>query len=199
LFVIAYSFTIGSWSLGIGDPSLMGWFTVFSYYFTASICFLKMFSQRVRQHKQEWIFWGIICFSMVVLGIIKQFNLLTAMTEIGRIIARSHAWIEQRSIVQAWTMAIVGVIFLITMIRVLQIPVLANHSITIVGLIYLLIFVIFRGISLHQFEVVLNYEILGARINWIAELIGIYCICLSIFLYPKPIHRKYNDSEYSSQ
>jgi hypothetical protein len=107
LFGIAYSFTIGSWSPGIGDPSLMGWFTVFSYYFTASICFLKMFSKRVRQQKQALIFWGIICFSMVVLGMIKQFNLLTAMTEIGRIIARSDGWIGQRAIIQVWAMIIV--------------------------------------------------------------------------------------------
>ena len=184
MFVTADNFKIGSWSPAIGDSSLMGWFTVFSYYLTASICFLKMFSQLVRQHKQECIFWGIICFSMIVLGMIKQFNLLTAIAEIVRFITRSHGWIEQRRIVQAWTMAIVGVIFLITMIRVLQIPVLASHSITIVGLVYLLIFVIFRGISFHQFEVVLDYEILGARINWIAELIGIYIICLSIFLCP---------------
>jgi hypothetical protein len=124
---------------------------------------------------------------MVILGMIKQFNLLTAITEIGRVIARSDAWMEQRRIVQASAMVIVGVIFLITMIRILQIPFLENHSITVVGLGYLLIFVIFRGISLHQFGVVLNYEIFGARINWIAELIGIYCICLSVFLYPKPI------------
>lgn len=185
MFVIADSSTIGSWSPGIGDPSLMGWFTVFSYYFTASICFLKMFSKRVRQRKQEGLFWGIICLNMVVLGMIKQFNLLTAITEIGRIIARSDGWIEQRFIFQAWAIAIIGIIFLITMIRVLKIPFVANHSITIVGLFYLLIFVIFRGISLHQFDVVLNYEILGARINWTAELIGIYWICLSSFLYPK--------------
>ncbi|MEN6375209.1 MAG: hypothetical protein ABFD75_10590 [Smithella sp.] len=48
-------------------------------------------------------------------------------------------------------------------------------------LVVLILFVGLRAISLHQFGTVLNYEIWGARINWIAELFGIYWICLAIF------------------
>jgi hypothetical protein len=52
------------------------------------------------------------------------------------------------------------------------------------GLAYLILFVVFRGISLHPFGMILNCKILGARVNWIAELAGIYWIGLSIF-WPK--------------
>jgi len=49
------------------------------------------------------------------------------------------------------------------------------------GLVYLVLFVGLRAISLHQFGAVLGWEIWGIRINWIAELFGIYWICFAIF------------------
>jgi uncharacterized membrane protein len=157
----------------------MGWFTVYSYYLTAGVCLLKLI--RERRHKPEWIFWGIICFGMVLLGVIKQFNLLTAVTEIGRIIARSGAWMEQRRFVQIWAMVVVIGVFIITAIIICALPmqVVAHNTMTILGFAYLVLFVILRGISLHQFGTILGYEILGARINWLAELLGIYWVCFS--------------------
>jgi hypothetical protein len=178
------SMTIGSWKPGIGDPSFMGWFTVFSYYFVALLCFLKMISEKLPLGKKERNFWVVMCFALIVLGFIKQFNLLTALTETGRIIARSNGWMEQRGIVQVLAMVVVcfiGLIFSMILYRRLLQFLSAPKKMAIIGLSYLLLFVIFRGISLHQLGPILNYKILGARVNWIAELFGIYWICLSIF------------------
>jgi hypothetical protein len=179
LSIIAHGFTIGSWSPGIGDPSWMGWFTVYSYYLTAGVYLLKLI--RERRHKPEWIFLGIICFGMILLGVIKQFNLLSAVTEIGRIIAQSGTWMEQRRFVQIWAMAGVICVFIITVIIICALPmeVVAHNRMTILGFAYLVLFIILRGISLHQFGNILGYEILGARINWLAELLGIYWVCFS--------------------
>ena len=33
--MFAHTVILGNWAPGIGDPSFMGWFTVFSYYCTA--------------------------------------------------------------------------------------------------------------------------------------------------------------------
>jgi len=136
---------------------------------------------RAGRHKPEWIFWGIICFGMVLLGVTKQFNLLTAVTEIGRIIARSGDWMEQRRFMQIWAMVIVISVFIITAIIIWSLPmeVVAHNTMTTLGVGYLVLFVILRGISLHQIGTILGYEILGARINWLAELLGIYWVCFS--------------------
>jgi hypothetical protein len=178
----AHGFTIGHWNPGIGDSSFMGWFTVYSYYVTAGVCFLKLFTPQGRQQGQERTFWMFICLSMTVLGVIKQFNLLVAVDEILRIIARSGGVYEQRRTVQALVMAALCVVFILTVIRVLRMPIIARHKTTTIGFLYLFLFVLFRGISLHQFEDLLGYEILGVRVNWIAELMGVYWICLSSFL-----------------
>jgi tetratricopeptide (TPR) repeat protein len=185
-FLETHSFTIGHWRPGIGDASFMGWLTVCSYYVAAGVCFLKLFTEQVRQQRQERTFWIFLCFSMVVLGAIKQFNLLVAVDEILRIIAHSRGVYEQRRTVQAFVMAIVGVVFLVTVIHTLRTPVVVRHKITAMGFLYLLLFVLFRGISLHQFEDFLSYEILGVRVNWMAELTGIYWICLASFLSLAP-------------
>ena len=182
-----HNFAVGNWSPAIGDPSFMGWFTVYSYYFTAVVFFLKLFIQRVKQQRQERIFWLFMCISMIVLGVIKQFNLLQAVDEILRIIARSTGWIEERRIIQAVVMIIVGVVSLLTIIHFMRKSAAGHHKITTIGFYYLLLFVMFRGISLHQYESLLRYKILGARVNWIGELLGIYWVCVSTFLTFKTI------------
>lgn len=175
------SLAIGSWQPGIGDPSLIGWFTVCSYYLTATLCLLRMVIER--QRKGEGTFWGIICFGMILLGVTKQFNLLGALTEMGRMMALSGSWIEQRKVVQTWAMVVViGVIVLTAItINTLFARVVTRNVLTICGFAYLVALVILRGISLHQFGAALSYEIWGIRINWLAELSGVYLVCLSSF------------------
>jgi hypothetical protein len=179
--VSAYIFTIGSWSPGIGDPSSMGWLTVYSYYLTAGVCLLKIV--RGKRQRSEEIFWGSICFGMVLLGIIKQYNLLSALTEIGRIVAKSGGWLEERGIIQSWAMVVVTGFFILAARRISDLPAktIKQNMITVLGVAYLILFVIFRGISLHQFGTVLNLQIFGARVNWLAELLGIYWILFSSF------------------
>ena len=180
--------TIGSWKPGIGDPSFMGWFTVFSYYLAASLCLVKMISRTLSLGKKGWHYWGFMCLALIVLGLIKQFNLLSAVTEMWRIIARYGGWMEQRRIFQAGAMILfisIGVIFSGFLYRRLSQFFSAPEKLAAIGLAYLILFVVLRAISLHQFGTVLSYEIWGARINWIAELFGIYWICFAIFR-PRP-------------
>ena len=179
-----FSITIGAWQPAIGDPSFMGWFTVFSYYLVAALCLFKVLLHRQPMEKNTRTFWIFLCCMMVFLGLQKQFNLLTALTEIGRMIARSGGWAEQRRPVQALAMVAAGIagliIFRAAYHRLSAVSSGVN-KIAFIGLVYLLLFVVLRAISLHQFGTVLNYEICGARVNWIAELLGIYWIGLAVF------------------
>lgn len=122
--------------------------------------------------------------ALIVLGLIKQFNLLSAVTEMWRIIARSGGLMEQRRIVQAGAMILfvsIGVIFSGFLYRRLSQSFSVQEKLAAIGLTYLILFVGLRAISLHQCGTVLSYEIWGVRINWIVELFGIYWICLMIY------------------
>lgn len=175
---------IGAWKPGIGDPSFMGWFTVFSYYLVASLCLLKMISRALLPGKKAWLFWAFMCLTMIVLGIIKQYNLLSAVTEMWRLIARHGGWMEQRWIFQVGAMIlffVISVIFSTFLYRRSLQFFSVQEKIAAFGLVYLVLFVGLRAISLHQLGTVLGWEIWGVRINWIAELFGIYWICFAIF------------------
>ncbi|MEQ8202545.1 MAG: hypothetical protein ABRQ31_02040 [Smithellaceae bacterium] len=179
---------IGAWKPGIGDPSFMGWFTVFSYYLVASLCLLKMISRALLPGKKAWLFWAFMCLIMIVLGIIKQYNMLSAVTEMWRLIARHGGWMEQRWIFQVGAMIlffVISVIFSTFLYRRSLQFFSVQEKIAAFGLVYLVLFVGLRAISLHQLGTVLGWEIWGVRINWIAELFGIYWICFAIFR-PRP-------------
>ena len=179
-----FTITIGHWQPGIGDPSFMGWFTVFSYDFVALLCVIKIILNRKAMEKNNRAFWIFLCFMMIALGLQKQFDLLSALTEIGRMIALQDGWLGRRRPLQAWAMVVAGVTgLMIVGIMLRRMPVLryGHNRVAFMGLAYLILFVVLRGISLHQFGTVLKYEIGGVRINCLAELFGIYWIGLAAF------------------
>jgi len=49
----ALVFMIGHWQLTIGDPSFMGWFTVFSYYACGGLRLLYFLKARSRMHTTD--------------------------------------------------------------------------------------------------------------------------------------------------
>src|SRR4051812_44846770 len=92
---------IGDWSPGIGDPSVMGWVTVAVYFFTAYRCFRLAPGRDTKLVPYESHVWWSFVVIVVALGINKQLDLQTALTEIGRILAREEGWYGERRIVQA--------------------------------------------------------------------------------------------------
>jgi hypothetical protein len=170
------------WQPRIGDPSPMGWVTVFSYYLSALICFLPLFRKQVRHRQHEIVFWCTASFGMLLLGLVKEFNLLVAVKAIARLAAQSYGVVDMRRPAQALVMGLLVLTFvacLIPCIRAFS-SVGIHHRLTICGGAYLLLFVLFRGISLHAFDELLDCTVLGARLNWIIELSGIYWVMFSV-------------------
>jgi len=64
------------WFPGIGDPSLMGWFTVFAYFFTA---YKSRGAARVLRSSllgsRETVLWFGLALLLMFLGINKQLDL----------------------------------------------------------------------------------------------------------------------------
>ena len=119
---------VGAWSPGIGDPNVMGWITVVAYLTAAYLCFvvhrswlasagpavkgriwgpvaLALLGQRRRlaalpEAVRMSALWKALAIGLLLLGINKQLDLQTALTEIGRILAAKQGWYERRQRVQ---------------------------------------------------------------------------------------------------
>ena len=79
----------GRWRPGIGDPTIMGWVTVAAYLVAALGCGLAAWcepdfdgSRRPRSRPSR--FWLALTTLLVALGINKQLDLQTFVTQVGR-------------------------------------------------------------------------------------------------------------------
>src|SRR4051812_28194527 len=83
-----FAFTDGDrWRPGIGDPTFIGWFTVFAYLGAAYLCWRaaanSLTGQKVR------LFWIALAGTLLALGINKQLDLQTELTFIGKDFAKA--------------------------------------------------------------------------------------------------------------
>jgi hypothetical protein len=94
----------GHWRFGIGDPTLMGWTITVAYLVTAGLCWnaarvahRDAFAPAARTHR---FFWLLLALAIMFLGINKQLDLQTWLTEQGRSLAEWQGWYQQRRIIQ---------------------------------------------------------------------------------------------------
>src|SRR5271154_6676510 len=110
-----------NWSPGIGDPTLTGWLTVVLYFSAAIDCWITARKLCLeRESSKELRAWRSIALAFLVLGINKQLDLQTALTEAGRVLANFQGWYDQRQSVQ------VAFIVLITIVSLMAAVVLGR-------------------------------------------------------------------------
>lgn len=193
------------WSPGIGDPTLGGWVTVLAYFATAWLCFRTASREKrgpprplrqtvpaiARVFLKHWprppgparraALWLGLGALMIGLGINKQLDLQTLLTEIGRVMAHGQGWYEQRRVVQA--VFIVAVLALgcvgAGVVWWLSRGSLAELWLALAGTVFLLTFIVIRAASFHHVDVLIGTRILGLRLNWIFELGGIGMVALA--------------------
>jgi hypothetical protein len=166
-----------NWSPGIGDPSIGGWITV-ALYALAAVSALVTFHSVV--DRGESLLWKGLFFLMVLLGINKQLDLQSALTELGRVLANQEGWYDRRQVVQVWF--IVGVAAVCVFLAVFLL-VLARRSpgptwVALLGMIVVLAFVLIRAASFHHIDRFIGDRILGLKWNWVLEMGGISIILL---------------------
>ena len=159
------------WRPEIGDPSLMGWFTVSAYAAGAILAAWVWFQRR----EKVWLF---IALGTAALSANKQLDLQSLFTDIGRVASYHGGWFEQRRVYQKWFVlgvvagaAIFGAWFIWRFNEFWL-----QHKLLTVGVLYLLTFIVVRAISFHHFDAFLKDEVLGVRMNWALELGGICLI-----------------------
>jgi hypothetical protein len=177
---------VGHWSPGIGDPSAVGWLTVLLYAVAAVVCLLV--ARKIPQgeasaptSRREVRLWWIFFILLMLLGVNKQLDLQTALTELGRILAREEGWYARRAHVQKEFIAalcggaaLAGVILLVLLRR------LGVHAkVAALGMCFIAVFVLIRASSFHHVDQFLSARLVHLRMNWILEMGGISVVLLA--------------------
>ena len=125
--------------------------------------------------------WRALGLALIALGINKQLDLQTLLTQVGREFARSGHWYEQRRALQQIFISVIAFTSILGSMAIILM--FKNRSrgfrIASIGLVLLGAFVFVRAASFHHVDRFLGQFFLGARFNWIIELGGIAVIVLA--------------------
>ena len=162
------------WRPEIGDPSVMGWFTVVAYGIVA------LLAARVWLKGKDRI-WLAVTLGMAALCVNKQLDLQSLFTDIGRFASHHLGWYEQRRDFQKWFVlgvfaasAIFGGWFIWRYKGFWGL-----HKLLTSGVLFLVTFIVIRAVSLHHFDSFLKVKLAGVKMNWALELGGIFLIGLA--------------------
>ena len=160
-----------AWTPGIGDPSPMGWITVAVY---LGVAYLAARAARADRHvprRRAW--WIFVAVAFVLLGVNKQLDLQSALTETGRWLAHRQGWYEERRRVQLLFLASLAATATVGLSAMLFL--LRHHLrrlwLSALGMAATVVFVLARASSFNGMNWLIGTEPLpGVRTNWILEL-----------------------------
>ena len=172
------------WYPAIGDPSFMGWFTVLAYLvaaiISARVCYKgkRLFIRVPEKQKRLWL---AISITMFLLCINKQLDLQTFFTATARYYFLEYGIYEYRRQYQEifiLVIAIAGVLVAVGLSFEYR-KVIKNHLLAIVGLVFLISFILIRASSFHNMDRLISSDILGFKMDWVLELTGIFLISIN--------------------
>ena len=175
-----------TWTPTIGDPSIIGWLTVVLYFLCFAwscrvyLCANSLFTQPIQRQKNLWL---LITITILALGINKQLDLQSLLTQIGKYFAYHNDWYDQRRHYQRLFITSILALSIIAMATLFFVykPVLRKHYIAIFGLCFLLAFVVIRASSFHNVDELLTADFQGIRFNWAMEISGIFLVSLNAY------------------
>ena len=176
----------GRWRPGIGDPSVMGWLTVVAYLSVAALCWRCAGSARRGRPSvaggKEPTTWYLLTALLLLLGVNKQLDLQSWMTQVGKELVRSDGW--SKSVIQGGFIAVVlaTVVIAVGLLFWLAWGRLRRLGVALVGVLFLLCFVTLRASSVHPVDRLLGTYVWGVKMNWVLELSGIACVGLGAWL-----------------
>jgi tellurite resistance protein TehA-like permease len=126
--------------------------------------------------------WLVVALALLALGINKQLDLQTALTEWGRGMALSEGWYQVRRPLQVVFIAAVLVSGLIAL-RAASRLARGDASLrpVIGGVVFITCFVVIRASSFHHVDLLIGYDISGVRVNWLLELGGIAFVAVAAY------------------
>lgn len=199
--------------LAAGDFTVVGWLICISYLAAAGLCGWAFHMARVgRRTAQQWsgderrqharrgaylassIFWAMLLGVCLFLGVNKQLDLQTWLTDWGRAIALKQGWYQQRGAIQAKVVACIGLFGMLGMAILLPLmrDLLRRHVLAFIGVVLLGWYVVIRTGSFSPVEAMLGVRIAGLKFGWLLELIGIALVCVCAIRYGRwyRMHRR---------
>jgi hypothetical protein len=183
--------------LAFGDPTVAGWAIVVFYIAATAACVwalrvawigAKMAAaypgeerrakERSAAYRASFLFWGLLIQLFVFLGLNKQIDLQTWLTDVGRRMAQAQGWYEERARVQAIFVGAVAVagLWVLAILLDRTREFLPRHALAFVGIVLLACYVVLRTSSFHDVDRVLAWGPLGFRLSWALEMLGIICV-----------------------
>jgi hypothetical protein len=163
---------IGYWSPGIGDPTVAGWLTVVLYAVAAVACFRVGRDRSWSLSRREVLIFRALTIALVALGINKQLDLQTALTELGRIMAVDEGWYDERRPVQKAFIELIAlgaVAIGVCAVALLRRTPLPTH-VAVLGALGLVAFVFIRASSFHHVDLLLRSRWFGVKLNAAIEM-----------------------------
>jgi hypothetical protein len=125
--------------------------------------------------------WRFIAILFLALGINKQLDLQTALTEAGRVLAHLQGWYEQRRSVQ---IGFIGLMAIICLLLAMTLLVWMHRApvptwLAVFGTITVLGFILIRAASFEHIDRLIGESILGLRWHWVIEISGISLVLVS--------------------
>ncbi len=171
--------TIG-WPEGFHDLRFTGWVTVGCYFLTSVLCFRRYW--RLKAHRRPAIFlWSGLSLLLCALGVSRQLDLHNLFTGLGRSLAYTQGWYDQRRGVQVVFIALVTLAFILSVkLIVTHLPhCTRRHRLALLGTLFLTSFIITRAASFHHLDTLLHWHLGSMTINWILELWGITLVAIA--------------------
>lgn len=168
------------WEPGPGDPSPAGWTIFFSYLIVTF--YLWRTTLREKAAGRDPFLWRILYIGCFALALNKQLDLHNAITAVGRAMARSEGWYEQRRPIQLGMIVLVGLACVGVLAFILRRlgPNWRRHRLTLAGLVLLLGFIALRAASFHHVDWFLREEYIPTvRLHAIIEFTGIWLLFLA--------------------
>jgi len=171
----------------LGDHSFFGWMTVLFYFFATIRTTIK--AKLTYLNKENCYFWLSITILLIFLGINKQLDLQSNLTDWLRASAKAHGWYEQRRSYQMLFVSLMGVAIplLLVSLRLFLYQSWQRYQLTWVGIVLLLIFVIVRAASFHHVDIVFYKTVGSIRYYQALEMMAISIIIVGTFFENKKI------------
>ena len=173
------------WQPAIGDPSIMGWVTVWAYFTTALLALILGCKSKRKfppeTCKAQRNFWLIVSVVMLSLAVNKQLDLQSLITAMGKYYAIRDGWYDNKRVIQ---FAVISAILAIAALSLALFfyhmrDLLKTNWLAILGLIFLMVYIVTRATSFHHMDIFIHIDIAGLRMNWLFELGGISAIAIS--------------------
>jgi hypothetical protein len=168
----------GRWRPAIGDPSVVGWITVLAYFLAALLAGRTALASRrcaglssaPQEARLVFRFWLAIAWLLVVLGVNKQLDLQTLLTQLLRDLAQAQGWYENRRPYQIGFILVIGAAGAAgtTLLALRLRPVVRRVWVGVLGVGLLVSFVLIRAASFHHVDLLLKRG--TVHLNWLLEL-----------------------------